>query len=83
VSNTSEDAVVIAKFQKAPKSRRFLSRQEQAERYGTSVKTIDRWGKDPRMNMPREFQFHRIMKRAEDELELWERGRVATCTAAE
>jgi hypothetical protein len=74
---------VVTRFQKTQKSRRFLSRQEQAERYGTSVKTIDRWGKDAAMNMPKEYEFYRIKKRAEDELEVWERGRVATCTAAE
>lgn len=66
---------------KSQKSRRFLSRQEQAARYGTSVKSIQRWGEDPRMRMPPEYEFHRIKKRREDELEEWERQRVTTVAA--
>jgi hypothetical protein len=61
---------------------RFLSRQEQAERYSTSVKSIMRWGADPEMKMPPEYDFNRIKKRREDELEAWERSRVAVGTAA-
>jgi len=65
----------------ASKPRRFLSRQEQAERYSTSVKSIIRWGEDPRMGMPTEYDFNRIKKRREDELEAWERGRVSVGAA--
>jgi len=64
------------------KRRRFLSRQEQAERYGTCVKSIQRWGNDPRMAMPPEYDFNRIKKRREDELEAWERSRVAGAATA-
>ena len=66
---------------KPEKSPRFLSRQEQAARYGTSVKSIVRWGDDPRMQMPKEYVFHRQMKRREDELEAWERSRVEAKSA--
>lgn len=57
--------------------RRFLSRQEQARRYGKSVKTIERWGEDPRMRMPREYVFQRRPHRLEDDLVAWERAQVA------
>jgi|AmaraimetFIIA100_FD_contig_121_96578_length_6637_multi_4_in_0_out_0_3 transposase len=58
------------------RSRRFLSRSAQAQRYGKSVRTIKRWGNDPRMAMPPEYSFH-TPHRAEDELDAWDRSRVA------
>jgi hypothetical protein len=61
-----------------PKPRRFLSRRDQADRYGKSVRTIERWGEDPEMGMPVEYDFHGLKARAEDELETWERSRVAS-----
>jgi hypothetical protein len=59
------------------KPRRFLSRRQQAERYSKDPKTIARWGADPAMNMPAEYDFNGLPHRIEDELETWERGRVA------
>jgi hypothetical protein len=56
--------------------RRFLTRRAQAKRYGKCVKTIVRWGADPNMGMPAEYDF-KLPSRAEDELEVWERGRVS------
>ena len=58
------------------KPRRFLSRSDQAKRYSKSVKTIKRWGADPRMAMPPEYQI-RGPHRDESELEVWERARIA------
>jgi hypothetical protein len=55
---------------------RFLNRQAQAQRYSRHVRTIKRWGKDPAMNMPPEYDLKEPMRR-EDELEAWERSRVA------
>jgi hypothetical protein len=60
-----------------PKPRRFLSRRAQAERYGKSIKTVERWGKDPEMSMPPEYDFNGP-HRDEAELEAWERSRVAS-----
>ena len=57
--------------------RRFLSRREQAERYHKSTRTIKRWGEDPAMKMPPEYDFNGLPHRDEAELEQWERGRVA------
>jgi len=56
---------------------RFLTRHDQARRYNRSTKTIKRWGKDPRMNMPPEYQLD-LPSRREDELEVWERSRVVS-----
>jgi hypothetical protein len=57
--------------------RKFLTRRDQAERYGKCPKTIERWGSDPKMAMPPEYDFRGIPHRAEEELEMWERSRVA------
>ena len=54
-----------------------MSRPDQAKRYSKSVRTIKRWGADPDMKMPPEYDFNGP-HRAEDELEVWERGRIAT-----
>jgi hypothetical protein len=57
--------------------RRYLSRLDQAARYSVSVKTVKRWGADPKRNMPQEYDFGGASPfRAEDELEAWERGRI-------
>jgi hypothetical protein len=58
------------------KPRRFLSRPQQATRYGKSIRTIKRWGQDPNMGMPPEYDF-KGPHRAEDELDNWDRSRVA------
>jgi hypothetical protein len=58
-------------------ARQFLSRRAQARRYGKSTKTIKRWGEDPKMGMPPEYDFNGLPSRALDELEPWERSRVA------
>jgi hypothetical protein len=64
------------KAQSIPGRRRFLSRRAQAQRYGRSVDTIKRWGKDPQMGMPPEYNFRGMPHRDEAELEAWERKRV-------
>jgi hypothetical protein len=38
---------------------------------------IERWGLDEKMNMPAEYDFNGVKARLEEELEHWERGRVA------
>jgi hypothetical protein len=60
----------------AKSPRRYLSRPAQAKRYSKSVRTIKRWGADPDMNMPPEYDFNGP-HRAEDELEVWEQSRIA------
>jgi hypothetical protein len=65
------------KQQASSEPRHFLTRRRQAQRYGKSVRTIERWGIDPKMNMPPEYDFNGVKARIEDELESWERGRVA------
>jgi len=55
----------------------WLSRRQQAARYSVDVRTITRWGADPGMNMPGEADFRGSPRRADDELEAWERWRVS------
>jgi hypothetical protein len=55
---------------------RFLTRKAQGLRYNRSEKTVERWGLDPRMGMPPEYDFNGLLARREDELEAWERTRV-------
>jgi hypothetical protein len=62
-------------------SPRFLTRRAQAERYGKCVKTIERWGQDPAMGMPPEYNFNKLPSRLEAELEIWERSRVTVSAA--
>jgi hypothetical protein len=62
----------------SPKPRRFLTRRAQAQRYNKTVRTIERWTNDPRMEMPPEYDFRGLPHRDEAELEEWERRRVAS-----
>lgn len=59
------------------KLKRWLTRRQQADRYGVHPRTVDRWGDDPEMDLPAEIDLNGRPCRAEDELEAWERGRVA------
>jgi hypothetical protein len=61
--------------------RRFLTRRAQAQRYSKSVRTIERWGRDPQMAMPAEYDLNGLPHRLEDDLEQWERSRVAPDTS--
>jgi hypothetical protein len=66
----------------APRPRRFLSRRQQAARYGKSVKTLERWGNDPAMGMPAEYWLGSLPHRDEVELEVWEQARVGAASDA-
>jgi len=57
-------------------TRRFLTRRQQARRWGKSVRTVERWGLDPAMGLPPEYDFNGHPHREESELEAWERSRV-------
>lgn len=54
---------------------RFLTRRQQARRYGKSKRTIERWGKDPKKGMPAEYDFNGQYSRTEPALEVWEQER--------
>jgi hypothetical protein len=60
---------------------RFLSRAEQARRYGKSVKTIERWTADPALGFPGELDINGRKFRRLSELETWERERAAIAAA--
>jgi hypothetical protein len=61
---------------------RFLSRRQQAERYGKSVKTVERWGLDPTLGFPGEYDINSHKFRKLSELEAWERSRAAIAATA-
>jgi hypothetical protein len=62
---------------------RFLSRREQARRYNDcSVKTIERWGQNPKLNFPSEYDINGRKFRKLSELEAWERVRAAIAVTA-
>jgi hypothetical protein len=55
---------------------RFLSRSQQAARYGKSIKTIGRWAADPELGFPKEIDINGHKFRRLSELEEFERSRV-------
>jgi len=57
-------------------TRRFLTRRQQARRWGESVRTVEGWGLDPAVGLPPEYDFNGHPHREESELEAWERSRV-------
>ena len=58
-------------------NKRYLSRRAQAERYGRSVRSIERWGKNPALKLPPELEINGHWFRSLEELEDWERKRAA------
>jgi hypothetical protein len=56
--------------------RHFLTRKQQADRWNKSVKTIERWGADPKMDLPPEYMIGNTPSRDEVEIEVWERSRI-------
>jgi hypothetical protein len=55
--------------------KRYLTRRAQGARYGKSKRTIERWGRDPKMQMPEETWFNGVPHRDEAALEVWEAQR--------
>jgi hypothetical protein len=56
----------------------WLSRRQQATRYAVSLKTIERWGVDPKLDYPAELDVNGRKRRPLSGLERWERKRVAS-----
>jgi hypothetical protein len=52
---------------------RFLSRRQQTERYGVSLKTIERWSQDQKLGYPQELDINGRKYRKLSELEAFER----------
>jgi hypothetical protein len=55
----------------------WWTRRMQAKRWSVHPRTVKRWGDDPKMDLPPEADFNGRPCRAEDQLEEWERRRVA------
>jgi hypothetical protein len=53
-------------------ARRFLTRKQQAQRWSKTVRTVERWGANPKLGLPAEYDFNGKPHREESELELWE-----------
>jgi hypothetical protein len=52
---------------------RWLSRLQQAKRYGKAKRTIERWGQNPDLRMPPETWINGIPHRREDQLDGWDK----------
>jgi len=62
-----------------PKSVVFLTRKQQRERWrGIAARTLKRWGNDPDMALPPEYDLNGAPCRRLDEIEQWERNRIIT-----
>ena len=59
----------------------FLTRRQQARRYGVSTRTIDRWADDDNLGLPAEIDIAGRKYRKLSELETWERARAAIAAA--
>jgi hypothetical protein len=60
----------------ADKAEIWLSRRKQAERWDVSIRTVERWGEDPKLGMPPEMEINGRFYRALSKLAAWERARV-------
>jgi hypothetical protein len=74
-SNTRDASTAQAPARHPHRPKRYLSRRAQAARYGKSKRTVERWGRDPKMGMPAETWFNGVPHRNEAELEAWEAAR--------
>jgi hypothetical protein len=52
----------------------FLSKRQQAERYGKTPRTIDRWRQNPRLNYPKQYEINGRPHGRLSDLEIWERS---------
>jgi hypothetical protein len=59
----------------------FLTRRQQARRYGVSTRTIDRWSDDDNLGLPAEIDIAGRKYRKLADLETWERARAAIAAA--
>jgi hypothetical protein len=62
---------------------KYLPTAKVAERYGRTPRTIERWLDDEKLNFPQPVYISRFKYWNIDELESWERKRVAASVARE
>jgi hypothetical protein len=75
-ANASRDSLVMQPPGRHPnRPKRWLTRRAQAKRYGKSKRTIERWGREPKMGMPPETWFNDVPHREEAELDQWDTQR--------
>jgi predicted DNA-binding transcriptional regulator AlpA len=58
--------------------RRFLPDPQVQKRYGVSAMTLYQWDRDPKLDFPPPLRINGRKFRDLEQLELWERSRVAT-----
>ena len=59
------------------KPKRWLTRRIQAKRWSVHTRTVKRWGEDPEMGLPPEAEIGNRPCRDEEQIEEWERWRIA------
>jgi hypothetical protein len=59
-----------------------LPQKKTAERYGVTIKTLDRWRVDPKLNFPACMIINGHKYDDEDDLENWDRARIAEKASA-
>jgi hypothetical protein len=60
----------------------YLTRKKVAARYEKSVKTIERWEQNPRLQFPKPIEVNGHYLHSEPLLIRWERGRVVNSSTA-
>jgi hypothetical protein len=59
----------------------FLTRLQQAKRWGVSKRSVERWGEDEHLSLPPEIEINGRRYRKLTDLEAWERARVVASTS--
>ncbi len=54
----------------------FLTRLQQAKRWGVSKRSVERWGEDEKLGLPPELEINSRRYRKLSDIEAWERSRV-------
>jgi hypothetical protein len=77
IESALADAGIRPAFNKSsPKAETWLTRRQQAERWGVSVRTVERRSKDQKLGLPPEMEINKRWFRALSKIEAWERARV-------
>jgi hypothetical protein len=56
---------------------RKLPQKQTADRFGVTIKTLDRWRNDPKLAFPQPMRINERLYDDEEALEQWERWRAA------
>lgn len=76
IETALERAGIKPTFNNSPKTEIWLTRRQQAERWGVSVRTVERRGENPELKLPPEMEVNGRWFRALSAIEAWERARM-------